>query len=153
MTIRKFQYDDPSIGVVDTIMPPIKNESPQRSPYRHPTLQRNDGSGNASRTTLLGDDSFIGGPSSSLDTIRLPINHENPQLLPYSSATTLQSNGSIYNASFMTSPSYDTFFEVPTRNNVAQVCLPGLIVRSIVLSGVKDTSRGRNCRGYYKHYP
>jgi hypothetical protein len=125
MTIRKFQYYDPNIGVVDTIMPPIKNESPQRSPYRHLTLQRDesDGSGNASPTILLGDDSLTGGSSTSLDTIRPPNNHENPQLLPYPSSTTLHSNGSIYNASFMTSPSYDTFFEVP--NYVAEVCLPG----------------------------
>ena len=106
-------------------MPPIKNESPQRSPYRHLTLQRDesDGSGNASPTILLGDDSLIGGSSTSLDTIMPPNNHENPQLLPYPSSTTLHSNGSIYNASFMTSPSYDTFFEVP--NYVAEVCLPG----------------------------
>ena len=123
MTIRKFQYEDPIIGVVDTIIPPIKNESSQSSPYRHSTLQRTDGSGNASCTTILGDDSLVGGPShgssSSLDTIKPPINHENPQLFPYPSSTTLQSNGSIYNASFMTSPSCDTFFEV--RNYNAEV--------------------------------
>jgi hypothetical protein len=125
MTIRKFQFDDPIIGVVDTITPPIKNEGPQRSPYRHPALQRNDGSGNASITTILGDDSLIGGSSSSLDTIRRrpSINLENPQLLPYPSSTDLQSNGSIYNASFMTSPSDDSFFEVP--DYIAEVCLPG----------------------------
>ena len=38
-------------------------------------------------------------------TIGPPINHESPQLVPYPSSTALQSNGSIYNASFMTSPS------------------------------------------------
>jgi len=74
---------------VGTITPPIKNENPQRSPYRHPALQRNDGS------------------CSSLD-----INHENPQLRPYPSSTTLHSNGSLYNASFMTSPSYTSSIEI-----------------------------------------
>ena len=104
-------------------MPPIKNESPQHSPYRHPTLQRNDGSGNGSRTTILGDDLFIGGSSSSLDTIRPPsINNENPRLFPYPSSTALQSNGSIYNASFITTPSYDTLFELWSNN--AEVCHP-----------------------------
>ena len=101
-------------------MPLIKNENPQLSPYRHLTLQRNDDWGFASCTTILGDDSLIGGSSSSLDTIRPPINHENPQLLPYPSSTTLQSNGSIYNASFMTSPSDDSFIEVP--NYIAEAC-------------------------------
>lgn len=56
-----------------TIRPPIKNENPQRSPYRHPT-QRNDGLRNESCTTIniLSDDSLIWGSSSSLDTIRPP---------------------------------------------------------------------------------
>ena len=48
--------------------------------------------------------------SSSLDTIG-PINHENPQLRPYPSSTTLQSNGSVYNASFVTSPSHDSLID------------------------------------------
>lgn len=62
--------------------------------------------------------SHIWGSSSSLDTIR-PINHESPQLLPYPSSTTIQSNGSVYNASFMTSPSYDSLPEV--SDGVAEV--------------------------------
>ena len=100
---------------MDTIVPPTKNENPQRPPYRHPTLQRNDGLYNASRTTIFGDNSLIGSSSSSLDTIRPPINHENPQLLPYPSSTTIhwQSNGSLCHASFMTSPSCDSFIKVP----------------------------------------
>ncbi|KAI0270906.1 hypothetical protein BGY98DRAFT_231093 [Russula aff. rugulosa BPL654] len=96
------EYDDPNIGVVDTIRPPVKNENPQRFSYRHSTLQRNDW-----------------GSSSSLDTIRPPNTHENPQLLPYPSSTTLQSNGSVSNASFMTSPSHDSFFEV--RNYIVEI--------------------------------
>jgi hypothetical protein len=90
---------------VDTIRPSIKNENenPQRSPYRHPTRQRNDGC-----TT---------GSSSSLDTIEPPINRENPQLLPYPSSNALQSNGDLCNASFMTSPSESSLFEVP--NDIA----------------------------------
>ena len=104
--IRQLKDDDSNIGVADTIRPPIKNEYPRRSPYRHPIIQKNDR-----------------GSSSSLDTIRPHITHENPQLFPYSSSTTLLSNGSIYNASFMTSPSDDSFFEV--RNYIAEVCLPG----------------------------
>ena len=108
---------------MDTIVPPIKDENPQRSPYRHPTPQRNDGLYNAaSRTTVLGDDSLIGGSSSSLDTIGPPIDHENPQLRPYPSSTTIQSNGGLCGASFMTSPSYDSFIEVP--DYIAEVCLP-----------------------------
>ena len=99
-------------------MPPIKNENLQRSPYRHPTLQRkdsNDGLNNASSTAFLDDDSesLIGGSSSSLDTIRPPAKHENRQLLPYSSSSTLQSNGSLCNASFMTSASHNSSIEVP----------------------------------------
>ena len=50
------------------------------------------------------------------------IDHENPQLRPYPSFTTLQSNGCVYNASFMTSPSYDSLIEV--RSYIAEVCLP-----------------------------
>ena len=83
--------------------PPIKNENPQRSPYQHPTLRRNDGLYNAS---FSGDDSLIGGS-------RLPMNDENPQLRPYSSSTNIQSNGSIRRALFMTSPSYESSIEVP----------------------------------------
>ena len=76
----------------------------------HVPLQNDDGLRNTS-TTILGDDSYslIGSSSSSLDTIRPPIQQENPQLLPYPSSTTLQSNGSMYNASYMTSPSDDSF--------------------------------------------
>jgi len=93
----------------DVISPPINPENPQRSPYRHPTVQTNNGLRNASF-----DDSLIGS-SSSLDTIGSPFN---PQLLPYPSATTLQSNTSLWNASFMTSPSYDSSIEV--RNYFAE---------------------------------
>ena len=50
------------------------------------------------------------------------INHESPQIRPYPSFTTLQSNGSVRNASFMTSPSDDSFIEV--RNYIMEVCLP-----------------------------
>ena len=50
------------------------------------------------------------------------IDHENPQLRPYPSSTALQSNGSVYNGSLMTSPSYDSVIEV--RSYIAQVCLP-----------------------------
>ena len=122
--IRLFQYDEPNIGVVDMIRPPIKNENPQRSSYRHPTHQRNDDSCNASCTTFLGDDPLIaGGSSSILDTIGPPINHEYPQLRPYSSSTTLQSNGGLCNASFMTTPSYIS--SIVVQNYVAEVCLPG----------------------------
>ena len=67
-------------------------------------------------SSFLGDGSHFGGSSSSLDTI-VPINHENLQLLLYPSSTTLQSNGSIYNASFMTSPSYD----IEVLNDIAEV--------------------------------
>ena len=113
IVMRLFQYDDPNIGV-----PPIKNENLQRSPYRHPTLQRNvsnDGLNNAPSATFLGDDSesLVGVSSSSLDTIRPPAKHENRQLLPYSSSSTLQSNGSLCNASFMTSVSHNSSIEVP----------------------------------------
>ena len=87
---------------MDTIRPSIKyeNENPQRSPYQHPDRQRNDG--------------CMTGSSSSLDTTGLPINRENPQLLPYPSSTDVQSNGDICNASFMTSLSEGSLFEVPT---------------------------------------
>ena len=98
---------------MDTIGPPIKNENPQRSPYRHPSLQNNDGLSNASCTTSLGNDPLFGGSSSSLDTIRPPINPQNPQLLPYPSSSTIQSNGSLCHASFMTTPSCDSFIKVP----------------------------------------
>ncbi|KAI0276108.1 hypothetical protein BGY98DRAFT_737942 [Russula aff. rugulosa BPL654] len=121
--IRGFRVKDDKMQVIRVSCVPessIKNQSPQRSPYRHPTLQRNDCSGDASRTTTLGDNSHIGGSSSNLDTIRPPINHENPQLLPYPSSTVLQSNGNLCNASFMTSPSYDTFFEFPNYIAEAQ---------------------------------
>ncbi len=105
---------------MDTIGPLIINENPQRSPYRYSTLQRNGGLYNAS---CFLDDSLIGGSSSSSDTIRPPIDHENSQLLPYPSSTTLQSNGSVYNASFVTSPSYNSSIEV--RSFIAEVCLTG----------------------------
>ena len=95
-------------------MPPIKNENPQRSPYQHLTLQRSDSLPIASCTSLFGDGSLIGGSSSSLETIGAPINHEDPQLLPYPSSTDVQSNGDICNASFMTSLSEGSLFEVPT---------------------------------------
>jgi hypothetical protein len=86
------------------------------------THERNFGLrfGPRTESSSLGDDSHIGGSSSSLDTI-VPINHENPQLCPYPSSITLQSNGSIYNASFMTSPTYDSLIEV--LNEVVEVCL------------------------------
>jgi hypothetical protein len=91
------------------------DKNSQRSLYRRRTAQRNNGLHNAS--SILGDNSHIGGSSSSLGTIRSPTNHE------YPSSTALQSNGSIYDASFMTSPSYDTLIQVP--NDIAEVCLPG----------------------------
>ena len=108
---------------MDTIGPPIENENPQRSPFRHPTLQRHDSLYDASCTTVLDNVSLIEGSSSSLDTIGPPIDHENPQLRPYPSSTTLQSNGGLCGASFMTSPSYDSLIEVP--DYLAEVCLPG----------------------------
>ena len=94
-----------------TIGPPINHENPQRSPYQ--TLQINDSLRNTF-DSLRGSSSSLdtirpGDSTSSSETIRPPINHENPQLLPYSSSTTLQSNGSVFNASYMTSPSYDSF--------------------------------------------
>ena len=95
-----------SSSSLDTIGPPIKDENLQHSSYRRPTLRRTDRIRSA--LSLLGDDSPIGGSSSNLDTIRPLINHENRQLLPYASSTDLQSNGSLYNASFMTSPSHDS---------------------------------------------
>ena len=110
---------------MDTIRPPINNENPQPSPDRHLILQRNNG---PSRI-FLSDDSHIGGSSSSLVTIRHPTNHE------YPSSTTLQSNGSVYNASFMTSPSYDSSIEA--LSYFAEVCLPGYSFALIVLSGFK----------------
>ncbi|KAI0270904.1 hypothetical protein BGY98DRAFT_1100574 [Russula aff. rugulosa BPL654] len=79
---------------------------------------RNYGLRNAASSSSLGD-SHIGGSSSSLDTIRPPINRENSQLLPYPSSITLQSNGSIYNASFMTSPSFDSLIEV--SNDIEEI--------------------------------
>jgi len=57
------------------------------------------------------------GSSLSMDTIEPPINRENPQLRPYPSFTTLQSNGDVYNASFVTSPSDNSLFEAP--NDIA----------------------------------
>ena len=58
-----------------------------------------------------------------LDGTGPPINHKNPQPLPYPSSTALQSNGYLSNASFMTSPSYSSFTEVP--NDIAEVYPPG----------------------------
>ena len=118
--IHWFQSDGANIGVVDTTGPPIKNENPQCSPYRHPT-EKNDGLVNGSCTTLLDDDS-LGGSSSSLDTIKAPTNHTNHE---YPSSTTLQSNGGRYNESFMTSPSYCSSIEVLNYSYIAEVCLPG----------------------------
>ena len=112
---------------MDTIGPPIKNENPQCSPYRHPT-QRNDGLRNTSCTTFLGDDS-LGGSSSSLDTIRAPTNHTNHE---YSSSTTLQSNGSRCNVSFKTSASSDSSFDVLNYSYVAEI---GLHLTPIPSSG------------------
>ena len=120
---------------MDTIRPLIKTETTQRSPYRHPTHQRNDESYGASSTTFLGDGPLIEGSSSSLDTIGCSINHENPQLRPYPSSTTLQSNGSIYNASFMTSPSYIS--SIVVQNYIAEVCRSGHDHSLFVLSGFK----------------
>ena len=88
-------------------------------PFRRRT-QRNNGLRSAPSSLSYNDHR---GSSSSLDTIR-PINHENShwQLLPYPSSTTLPNNGSVYNASFMTSPSYGSLMEV--LNDIAEVCLP-----------------------------
>jgi hypothetical protein len=70
-----------------------------------------------SDAVLRNRDAFLGS-SSSLDTTYI-----NPQLLPHPSAITLQSNGSVYNASFMTTPSYDSLIEI--LNDIAEVCPPG----------------------------
>ena len=94
-----------SSSSLDTIRPP------GRSPYWRDGLHNS-----------VANDSHVWGSSSSLDTIR-PINYENPQLLPYPSSTALQSNGSVYSASFMTSPSYSSLIEVP--GDVVEVCLSG----------------------------
>ena len=63
---------------MDATGPPIKNEKPQQSPYRHPALQRNNGLRN--EPSEKGDDPNIGGSSSSSssssDTIEPPINDE-----------------------------------------------------------------------------
>ena len=107
---------------MDTISPPIKNENPHFSTYRHPT-ERNDGLRNASSTTFLGDD-LLGGSSSSLDTIRAPTNHE------YPSSTTLQSNGGRCNVSFMTSPSYDSSIEVLNYSYIAEIGLHSTTIPS-----------------------
>ena len=105
-----FLGDHPHIGgsssSLDTIGPP-NDENLQRSPYRYPTLQRNDS---------------LRSSTSSLDTIRPHMDRENPPLHPYPSSTDLQSNGSLYNASFMTSPSYDSLIEV--LNDVTEVYPP-----------------------------
>ena len=93
----------------------IDIESGRDVPQRRRT-QRNNGL--RSTSSSLGNDSR-GGSSSSLDTIR-PID---PQLLQYPSSTTLQSNGSVYNESYMTSPSYDSLVEVP--DDIAEVRFPG----------------------------
>ena len=94
------------------------DENLQHSPYRHPILPRNNG---LRRSALY--DLHIGGSTSSLATIRPTTNHENPQLGPYSSSTTIQSNGSVYNTSFMTSPSCDSLMSV--RTEIAEVHPPG----------------------------
>ena len=83
--------------------PPISINSRRSSPYRHPTLRRNDSLHNTS--SILDDgssfSSFSSFSSSSLNTIG-----ENPQLHSYpSSSTALQSNGGLLsNTSFTTSP-------------------------------------------------
>jgi hypothetical protein len=116
-----FLGDDSHVGGPgsnsNTIGPPINHDNP---PYRHPTLQRNDYLRSAS--SFLSDDSHVRGSSSSLDTIDPRINHENPQF-PYPSSTALQSNGSISNASSMTSLSYNSLIGVP--NDIAAVRPPG----------------------------
>ena len=125
--IYLFQYDHPNIGVVETIGPPIKYENPQLRPYssstssttiqsngslRHSTFMTSPGCDSSIGVPdHINDDSLIGG--SSLDTIEPPIDHENPQLLPYPSS----------NDSFVTSPSYGSFVEVPDQ--IVEVCLPG----------------------------
>ena len=85
-----------SSSTLDMTGPSINDENPQRSLYRHHTLQRNGS---------------LRSSTSSLDTIRPHIDCENRRLRPYSSSTDLQSNGSLYNASFMTSPSCDSLIE------------------------------------------
>ncbi|KAI0272882.1 hypothetical protein BGY98DRAFT_149151 [Russula aff. rugulosa BPL654] len=58
------------------------------------------------QSSFPGDESnMIGGSSSSSVTIGPPTNRDNPQLRPYSSSTDLHSNGSLCDASFVTSPS------------------------------------------------
>ena len=106
---------DDSIGGSSSSLDTIADENPQRSPYKRDSLDD-------SLSTL----SHIWGSSSSVDTIRpliRPNNHENPQLHPYPSSTTLYSNGSVYNDSLMTSPSYeDSLIEV--LDDIAEVWLP-----------------------------
>jgi hypothetical protein len=63
-------------------------------------------------------DSHIRG--SSLDT-NVPIKHEKPQLRRYPSSITLHSNGSVYNASIMTSLSYDSHIEVLNELSLSEV--------------------------------
>jgi hypothetical protein len=84
---------------------PFSSDHVSEPGSRSMLLQSDNGFRNA--LSFLGD-SHIGGSSSSLNTIGPSINHENPQLRPYSSSTALQSNGHLSNASFMTSPSYDS---------------------------------------------
>ena len=105
--------DDPHIGsssssTLDTTGPLINSDNPQHSLYRHPTLQRNDS---------------LRSSTSTLDMIGPPIGSENPRLLAYPSWTDLQSNGSLYNASFMTSPSCDSSF-IEVLNDVTEVYPP-----------------------------
>jgi hypothetical protein len=99
-----------------------------------------------------GGDPHIGGSSSSLVTIGPPTNHEHPQLRPYPSSTALQSNGSVCNASFITSPS-DYASPTEVRNDIAEVRLPehDHSLQSYLASS-KDMSR-RLRQGFYKHYP
>ena len=113
------------MGVVDKVGPPIKNETPERSPYRFLSSFQSD-TGLPNTLPFFGDDSHsVANSSSDTVTIGPLFDHENPQLLPYPSSTTIQSDGSQYNASLMTSPSYgsESFFEV--RNYITEVCLPG----------------------------
>lgn len=107
--IRGFQAKRDLLGIKAI---QIGSGMADENPCRTITLQRNIG-----LPIALGDDSHFG--SSSLDTI-VPINLGNPQLLPYpSSSGTIQSNGSIYNTSFMTSPSHDSGSLIEVLNDIA----------------------------------
>ena len=103
--VHNASFDDDSfIGNSSSSLDTI---GPQVPPYRLPTIQGNNVLHNASY-----GDTLTGGPSSNLRRIGLPINYENLQLLPYPSSTAIQSNGDLGNASFTTSPSYNSLIEV-----------------------------------------